>query len=383
MSELMMIIKTTGLQYDDRLRKECCSLRELGQQPIVAVLEYANCPDKGVTEEGIRYRSIRLTTRRLLPHKRGLIVKTLEMYIRFLWNILRVHPRKIWLHNFEMAGLVPLCCIMKKTGFIDWLVWDQHELPPSKVLNNAGLLGIFKTILSACDSIVVANAERQEYLLSFLGRDYGERLHVLENLVDRKFATMPKGTLPKELVQWLNGMKYFLAQGGANPGRHLEELISAIMRLDSVKLIVVGPYQAERFKALQMRWGERLAEKVYFTGLVPQMTLVNYIDNALASIVLYSQDDANSRLCAPNRLYQSLCRGTPVVVGSNPPLANTVQRLGCGVVLSSDGRDVDDICLGLRELLFNREKYKENTEKNRLEMTWESQVETIARIVGN
>ena len=116
--------------------------------------------------------------------------------------------------------------------------------------------------------------------------------------------------------------------------------------------------------------------------MVPQFELVNYIDNALASIVLYNAGTQNSRLCAPNRLYQALSRGVLVIAGSNPPMKTLVERLGCGVVLQGDGRDEKDVRQGIRSLMANHEKYKKNAETQKQAVTWESQNITIGKIAG-
>ena len=74
---------------------------------------------------------------------------------------------------------------------------------------------------------------------------------------------------------------------------------------------------------------------------------MNYIDNAVASIVPYNAAKQNNHLCTDDSLYQALLRGVPVIVGSNPPMKSLLERLGCGIVLQYDGRDVVDIRQGI------------------------------------
>ena len=132
--KVLMIISTTGIDYDDRPRKECASIKDLGNIPKIAALENENKQKKGVTDEGVSFNTISLITRKILPHKRFLGIKVFEMYIKFLIIILVSRPNVIWLHNIEMAGLIPFCWTMKKIGFIDKLIWDQHELPANNFL---------------------------------------------------------------------------------------------------------------------------------------------------------------------------------------------------------------------------------------------------------
>ena len=133
MKNILMIIKTSGLAYDDRVRKECGTLLKLGHCVKIIALEYEDKRNKGITEDNVPFQTISLFTRKILPHKRGLAFKTLEMYAHFIRFILAERPDVLWLHNIEMAGLVPIGWVLKKLGLIERLVWDQHELPDEKI----------------------------------------------------------------------------------------------------------------------------------------------------------------------------------------------------------------------------------------------------------
>jgi hypothetical protein len=87
----------------------------------------------------------------------------------------------------------------------------------------------------------------------------------------------------------------------------------------------------------------------------------------------------NTRLCAPNRLYQALSRGVPVVVGSNPPMAHLVRETDCGVVLRTDGADVNDVRAGLRMSAARRQRVATSGSMRR-HLAWESQAATIGRL---
>lgn len=153
----------------------------------------------------------------------------------------------------------------------------------------------------------------------------------------------------------------------------MRELVQAILELEGVRLIVIGPYQQHDITYLRQQHGDQLSQRILFTGYVPQLQIVPYIDNALASVVLYDTGSENSRLCAPNRLYQALARGVPVVVGINPTMADLVNRYRCGVVLQTDGRDPTDIRVGLMTALDEQHILRHNTYAVRDRLLWERQ----------
>ena len=380
--KVLMIINTEGIDYDDRLRKECASIKDLGNIPKIAALEDENKQKKGVTDEGVSFNTILLITRKILPHKRFLIIKAFEIYIKFLIIILVSRPNVIWLHNIEMAGLIPFCWMMKKIGFINKLIWDQHELPANNFFLNKFIKKLFIFLINACESIVVANKERCDFLFKKLGKkNLNSQIHVIENFIDQRFASLPKGVLPEEVKEWLRGKPYLLAQGGADSGRYIDEVVEAIINIEGIKLIVVGPYSEEIIYKLKNKWGDIITEKVYFTGLVPQKKLVDFSDHAIASIILYKKDIDNSWLCAPNRLYQALIRGIPVIVGINPPMANLVNKYNCGVVLAGDGSNVEDIKNGIIKIIENQAEFNENTKHCLDAISWESQMPVFKKIM--
>lgn len=381
MKNILMIIKTSSLAYDDRLRKECRTLLKLGQCVKIIALEYKDKRSNGVTEHNVPFQTISLFTRKILPHKRGLVFKTLEMYAHFIRFILTERPDVLWLHNIEIAGLAPIGWLLKKIGFIKRLVWDQHELPAEKTTNDSVLRSIFKFMLNLCDIIVCANRERRDFLLRKLNYGCCDRFKVIENFVDEKFYKLPRGVLPEKIKSWLGNQMYILAQGGANPGRYLKEVVEAVMDIEDIKLVIVGPFSEKERINLRAQY-KNLDEKVYFTGWIPQFELVNYIDNAVDSIVLYNAGKQNNRLCAPNRLYQALSRGVPAIVGSNPPMKSLVETLKCGVVLHSDGRDAADIRQGIHSILRDYGDYKGKAVEHKRAVTWESQKMTISNIIG-
>ena len=379
-TSVLMVINTTGLEYDDRLRKEVGSLQASGARVSILGLEYANRAARSRVYEDVPAKTIRLRSRAWFPQGRGLVVKTAEMYLRFFANVAVARPDVVWCHDLEMGALVPLLSILRVLGLVRRIVWDQHELPADGLRAQRGYRWLFRRLIDLCDVIVMANAERRALVLDWLSDPFGPPIEVLNNYPDATFAELPVRDLPADLTAWLAGTPYLLAQGGANPDRHLDALVAAIRRTPQFRLVVVGPYHAKVVERLQREHGA-IDAQVRFTGPVPQMELARYIDHAYASVILYQAQSSNTILCAPNRLYQALVRRVPVIVGSNPPMAEVVNAFGCGVVLDGDGGNIDDLCRAMRQLEAGYARLKASAAISR-DLTWGSQTATVARIAG-
>ena len=305
---LLMVINTAGLQFDDRLRKEVLSLKNLGHDVTILGLEYANRAGRTTVYDGVPATTIRLRSRGWFKRGCGVVVKTLEMYMWFLAGIVRTRPDIVWCHNLELGGLVPVLAILRACRLVRHIIWDQHELPADSLMRRRAFKALYVWLAARCDRIVMANGERRDLVTSWSGGAVGKRVEVLENLPDAQFAALPVRPLPPDVSRWLDGSPYFLAQGGANPDRHLDSLVTAVLSDGLPKLIVVGPYSERQLADLETVHGPGFKTRVLFTGAVPQMELTPFIDHAVASIVLYEMNSQNTRLCAPNRMYQALSR---------------------------------------------------------------------------
>lgn len=380
--KVLMVINTTGLEYDDRLRKEALSLRRLGFDVEILAMEYANQAGRRVVYGCVPARTIRLRSRGWFARSKGLWLKASEMHAKFLVATAKARPDVIWFHNMQLSGLAPFFILARKFGLVKRLIWDQHELPSDRVLHAPLLMRVIASLYNGCDVIVEANIHRKHLLESSLGSALQVPVQVLHNYPDQHFVDLPQEPLPENVRHWLGGKPYVLAQGGAAPDRHFEVFVSAVLDIERLKLIVVGPYQESQIRKLAGLYGPEWAERVLLTGFIAQMDITSYIDHALASVVLYEILGENQRLCASNRLYQGVSRGTPVVVGANPPMAEFVGRWRCGIVLSGTGGDTDDVRSGIECVLNCRREFKSNIEICRFHAIWESQMGVIQDIVG-
>ena len=384
--KVLMLIRTTGLKYDDRLRKECNTLKELNYQPLVGVVESNNTTTTGKVYDDIPFKSFSLTSRKILPHSKGVFIKIIEMYIHFIFMLIRHKPKYVWVHNIELMGLLPFLIFTKKIGYIKYIIWDQHELPPAKILNNKFLFKLYSYLSNKCQKVIVANNERKDFLLNHNNQivNSDNNLIVIENFPDSSFILRPTEKLPINVQNWLGSSRYFLGQGGGAPDRYLENIVAALFesKLDA-KLIIVGSYNETEYEEMFKKYGQWFKDKIYFTNMIPQMDVLKYIDHSLCSIIFYKMNSLNNKYCAPNRMFQAICRGVPVIVGNNPPMAKKVNDLDCGISIQSDGNDMNQIMIAMIETYTNGQKYVENTKRSKSKYLWESQKKSIQNLFSN
>ena len=68
MSKILMLLKTTGLEYDDRVRKEAESLISLGHDVIIVTVVNNNKQLKGKTYYNVYFQTVKLISRYILKY---------------------------------------------------------------------------------------------------------------------------------------------------------------------------------------------------------------------------------------------------------------------------------------------------------------------------
>lgn len=371
-------IKTVGLTYDDRLRKETITLRNLGFSVKIIALEEKN-ESSSSSANSVHVRTISLASRKWFKQKKGLAVKTIELYLRFILYIVKDKPDIIWLHDLVMWGLVPIVSILKNFGVVKKIIWDHHELPSDSTLTDKVKMILFCWCMNLCDVIIMANKERVLEVQKICKKKINVPIKVIENYPDESFYMQPTYDLPMHVKDFLDNRPYVLAQGGAVQGRHFDQLADAIMNLGELALVVIGPYTEQQKQRLYSKYSREWERLILLAGYVPQLEVVPFIDHSIASVIFYDSKEKNRFLCAPNRLYQALSRGIPLIVSTNPPMANIVKDHRCGVIV--DPSDINSIRNGIALIINKNGHFKASAKRISHEFRWEPQAEIIGSSV--
>ncbi len=358
--KIAFVARTVGLEYDDRIRKECITLAKQNVDVFIYVNFADNRAEEGVTSYGIPYRSFKLKSRVTLPSAKYLLVKSIDFYLsirRYLHEY-----DLVWAHE-EYTFIFPLLAKKNKC------IWDLHEIP--SFFEKRGMRLIFHYIEKKSKKIIHANLYRIQHLKLNKTIKYPQKHVYIHNYPDQKFI-MSEGQDDEYVmfIDWLDNAQYIYVQGLFDSSRFSFNTLEAIMRETELKVIVVGKFDQEAFELLEKKYNAKLLDRIYFRGMVHQLNIPPYLKNAMFSIVLYDTKIPNNRYCEPNRLYQAIVMGIPVIVGSNESMKEIVEKYHYGIPLKTDGRDIDDIRDGISKLLENYSFYQKSVAGNMQNLIW-------------
>lgn len=370
---LAVIARTQGLEYDDRIRKECISLSKIADIKIFVNFT-GNRKECGVTSYGIPFESIQLISRDSLPSSKFLFIKALEYYLRVRKQLKDYDY--IWAHEIY-TFIFPL--LSKKNLYI----WDQHEIPDR--FQHPLLRRVFHIIEKKCLFMIHANEFRRDYLEQEGLIQEITKHKVIRNYPDISFSNTTTLSDQKgfnEFQYWLNGEDYVYLQGLSTNRRYPFNTVESILQETDLKVIIIGGFEEEAKRALLNKYGEHLYERVYFRGMVDQLDIPMYLKSAKFSIVLYDTLTANNRLCEPNRMYQAIILGVPVIVGCNEPMKELVDKYQFGISLNHDGKDLNNIRIKVRELNDKIEDFQKHIDENKNQIVWENQESKLVELIS-
>jgi glycosyltransferase involved in cell wall biosynthesis len=167
-----------------------------------------------------------------------------------------------------------------------------------------------------------------------------------------------------------------LYHGGLFPHRGIEELMVAIEQVPSATLVLMG------YGVLEPELRERAAAaasagRIRVLPAVRPDELLDWVACADVAAMPIQPSTLNHRLTTPNKLFEAMAAGVPVVASDLPGMATIVRATDCGVVCdpTDPAAIADALCRILDAPEDERLGYgRRGLEASHAEYNWETQV---------
>jgi glycosyltransferase involved in cell wall biosynthesis len=136
--------------------------------------------------------------------------------------------------------------------------------------------------------------------------------------------------------------------GNIQAGRGLEELVSALPECPGLVLVCLGAATVPA-TLTELADGLGVRDRVRFVPPVPAGEVVGYAGSATIGVALTAPISENNRLALPNKLFQCMAAGIPVVANDVPHVRAIVEGSGAGLCV--DPTDSKAIAGALRQLM--------------------------------
>ena len=212
------------------------------------------------------------------------------------------------------------------------LVYDSHEyftgLP--EIQNRPFVKWVWKTIEKSIFPRLKYSMTVSEPIASLYEEMYRVRPIVIRNLSKNSDMITPftrgeMGVATDDLLLIIQG-------SGINIDKGAEELIEAVNISDGVTLLIVGSGDVISDLKQQVKH-LHVENKVKFIPKVPWEILMKYTKSADIGMCIEKDTNLNYRYSLPNKLFDYIAAGIPVIASNLPETGKIINENNCGLII--------------------------------------------------
>ena len=359
------------LTYDSRVRREAATLSRAGYEVAIACLG-AEGGHRDDLPRDVRVLVLEPSATSVLPGSeshshdaRSSRVARIAGQIGWVsgyarnvraWGRAAIHAlgaRDIW-HLHDLTGLVAVAPHLDRHVPV---IYDAHELYLDTG-SSLKLPGLVRAALRAYERRLVGRAAAvitvNHALADVLSRRYRpNRVEVLHNCPDPWSPPTERARLIQDAAGIPASSPVVLYHGKLVSDRGIEALMDALLRpgLESVHLALmgVGGNRDDYIDAARTgRWRDRL----HVLDAVPPSELLPWVASADVGAMPIRASTLNHYLSTPNKLFECLAAGVPVVVSDFPAMREIVYRQPGGPLGAvCDPTDIDSVAAAVVSIL--------------------------------
>ena len=281
------------------------------------------------------------------------------------------------LYANDLDTLLPNYLLSKWKGIP--LIYDSHELfCEVPELQHSPLK---KKVWQFLEDRLVPKVEFRITVNQSIARVLGERHGVAFSVVRNIPDTMIIPHKTRAALGLPEQEKLMILQGaGINVQRGAEELVEAMQWVTNARLLIIGggdvwPVLKELVNQLDLK------QKVLLMGKLPRAQLLEYTRVCDLGLTLDKNTNLNYYYSLPNKLFDYLFNGVPVLASRLPEIQSIVEHYEVGDFV--DDHHPQHIAAKLNELLNSQDlkRYKENTGRVIAELNWESEKKVLSDVI--
>ena len=173
--------------------------------------------------------------------------------------------------------------------------------------------------------------------------------------------------------------KTIIYQGALNIGRGLELMINTMPFLKEYALLIIG--EGDNSNQLKARVKQlHLQHQIFFLGRVLPHELINVTNQADVGISLEEDLGLNYRFCLPNKIFDYIQAGIPVLVSDLPLLKNLIDNYRIGEYVKS--REPKNLAKQIACIIQKKLDYKNELKRASKELNWNKEKKILIDFIN-
>jgi glycosyltransferase involved in cell wall biosynthesis len=297
------------------------------------------------------------------------LATTVDYYRRGLALVCRARPRLIHANDYNTAWIG----VAGKWLTGARLVYDSHELWPDRNLRPEPRLWLL-----LCEALFVRVADRVVTTSPGYAEVMASRYRIEAPVVVRN---VPEWRTEGPRAGRNGGPGLAVYFGALTRNRGLPTALQALALLPELRLRLVGP-EAWGYRRTLLELADRLgvSERVEVLDPVPPDAAAPVLADADVGLALIEPVCLSYRMTLPNKLYEYVAAGLPVLASDIPVLGAEVREHGLGRV--ADPADPAAVATALRKMLEPdaQRAFREAAARFAAEAVWDRERERLAKI---
>lgn len=355
------------LVTDQRVHKSCLTLMKAGfEVTLIGRRLHASPP--------MPKRSYRYERMRLMFTKGPLFYSefNIRLFLRLLFSrshLLVANDLDTLLPNFLISRLrrIPM-------------VYDSHEYftETPELTSRPRVQKIWKRIeglvLPKLNWMITVN----DSIAKLFEKEYDIRVHVVRNIPFRMNGSVKSSRVELQLPP--NRRLLVLQGSGINIHRGAEELVEAMTYLPEVTLLVIGG--GDVLPVLKQTVKEKaLDDRVMFLPRMPYEQMMAYTQQAELGFTLDKDTNMNYRYSLPNKLFDYIQAGVPVMATPLPEIKKIIDTYNIGTCTYAD--HAETLAADIRNVLQSPDLvkvWKKNLTFAARELCWENEENALLKL---
>jgi glycosyltransferase involved in cell wall biosynthesis len=361
----VLIVVSSDPRYDSRSTKYLSSLLEAGFKAKVI----------GISTDGTSEKTSDMV--RILITSKGGKKFFLQFYRRVIPEV-RKSPAKVVIAG-DLFSLPPAIINKRRysrKGNSVKLIYDSkelyEELPSLKIKHSSFVFWNFveKSSIRFVDAIMTVN----QSIANILEAKWHIPSTVVMNVPDKFIRTeTSKKSFDKIILVF---------SGGLQPGRGLNILVNLMTILpERYELNFVGDGQLHE-ELVQQAATLHLQDRVHFLGKVKTTDVIDQLAKAHVGVSLTENIGRSYYLSLPNKLFQAISAGLPVIVSNFPEMEKIVNKFQIGAAVNPS--DIEEIARTVLAFTQDEEvynKFAQNCARAASILNWQVEKEKFLSLV--
>ncbi|UTW62652.1 glycosyltransferase [bacterium SCSIO 12741] len=368
-------ISQTPFKSEARLIKSAKVVEELGIVDKVMIVAFL---EEGLEEHEKISDTIEVwrvkTWFRFSLNNMGIFHKVMlmvEWNLRILLSFLFKPVKYVNAHSVET---LPLSCLFK------WLkgsklVYEPHELEavkdPSPLLRKI-YAKVERMLVKQSHAVLVVSGGIQEWYQ----KEYGlKKVYLAQNVPENPFDPNQKVASYRERFGIPENELVFVFQGGLIGARNIERYLRVFADFPKKHLVFMGNgFMEETIRPYLDKYAH-----IHHMGFVPVSDILAHSHTADVGLCLIEQKNLSYYYSAPNKLFEYLTAGTPVLASHFPGMEKVVVEQGIG--WSADPHEDEALRTWLEQITPEEiQSKRDQLEKVRGQFNWSEEKKQIIEL---